>query len=219
MLKDEREYVLLTDHLNTGVVSSHNLAEMTARDGTLMAVMRYLREGWPRKLPATQEALRPMFQKKDELTCSHGALPRRHSPGQPVWCKDYRAGASWRPGVIQNTRGARPSTVKTEDGELCERHEDQLRHRADAQQPTSLDEEGAERNGGLAPPNEDADPLAGFSGTSPNSSASEEHETAAANTGVPEEHDTGAANAGPLAVPIRRSNRRRKAPDRFQSSS
>ncbi|XP_070377069.1 uncharacterized protein [Dermacentor albipictus] len=60
-----------------------------------------------------------------------GALPRRHSPGQPVWCKDYRAGASWRPGVIQNTRGARLSTVKTEDGELCERHEDQLRHRAD----------------------------------------------------------------------------------------
>ncbi|XP_070389585.1 uncharacterized protein [Dermacentor albipictus] len=148
-----------------------------------------------------------------------GALPRRHSPGQPVWCKDYRAGASWRPGVIQNTRGARLSTVKTEDWELCERHEDQLRHLADAQQPTSLDEEGAERNGGLAPPNEDADPLAGFSGTSPNSSASEEHETGAANTGVPEEHDTGTANAGPLAVPIRRSNRRRKAPDRFQSSS
>ncbi|XP_070386908.1 uncharacterized protein [Dermacentor albipictus] len=147
------------------------------------------------------------------------ALPRRHSHTQPVWCKDYRAGASWRPGVIQNTRGARLSTVKTEDGELCERHEDQLRHRADAQQPTSLDEEGAERNGGLAPPNEDADPLAGFSGTSPNSSASEEHETGAANTGVPEEHDTGTANAGPLAVPIRRSTRRRKAPDRFQSSS
>lgn len=144
-----------------------------------------------------------------------GALPRRHSPGEPVWCKNYGAGASWRRAVIQNTRGSRMSTVKTDDGELCERHEDQLRHRSDGHLPTLLDKEGAEGKEVLAPTNENADSLADFSDTSPIPSAIEEHETGAANTGVPEEHDADTANAGPLAIPLRRSNRRRKAPDRF----
>ncbi|XP_037555724.2 glutathione hydrolase 1 proenzyme [Dermacentor silvarum] len=46
----------------------------------------------------------------------------------------------------------------------------------------------------LAPTNENAGPLGGFSGTSSIPSAIEEHETGAANTRVPEEHDTGTAN-------------------------
>ncbi|KAH7946899.1 hypothetical protein HPB52_005877 [Rhipicephalus sanguineus] len=62
------------DHLNTGVVSSHELDELTARDGMLRLVVRYIREGWSKKLPSTQEALRPLFQKNDELTCSHGIV-------------------------------------------------------------------------------------------------------------------------------------------------
>lgn len=452
MLKDEREYVLLADHLDNGLVSSRDLAALTARDVMLKPVMRYIREGWPRKLPSTQEALRPLFQKKDELTCSHGivywghraviptaarksmlqllhdthqgmtamknlaralfwfpgldkeidnivhacsvcqqnssmpraeepvpwpdtcerwsrihvdfagplegrmllivvdshtkwievvpmkttsanntvealrgifsrfglprtvvsdngpqfasrqfrqfmedngilhlrsppyhpqsnglaeravrtvkeglrknvhgtlerrlsrwllryrrtplrngktpgfmllgfeprslldnivsrpfstadALPRRHSAGETVWCKNYGAGTSWRPAVVQTTRGARLSTVKTEDGELCERHADQLRCRFEEQPPTPSDVEEVS-----APTNEDTDPRAGFPCTSPSTSPIEEHETAPAATGVPDEHDTVTENNEPQANPLRRSTRRRKAPDRF----
>ncbi|KAL3188900.1 hypothetical protein MRX96_003053 [Rhipicephalus microplus] len=43
--------------------------------------------------------------------------------------KNYGAGARWRLAVIQTTRGARLSTVKTEDGELYRRRKDQLRYR------------------------------------------------------------------------------------------
>lgn len=138
-----------------------------------------------------------------------GALTRRHSSGEPVWCKNYGAGASL------NIMGARLSTVKTEDGELCERHEDQLTHRSEGQLLTSLDEEGTEGKEVLAPTNENTDPLVGFSYTSSIPSAIEEHETGAANTEVPKEHGTGTGNAGPLTIPVRRSNRRRKAPDCF----
>lgn len=53
MLKDEREYVLLARHLDLGLVSAHNLPEMTARDGMLRAVMPYVQEGGPRNKSAT----------------------------------------------------------------------------------------------------------------------------------------------------------------------
>ncbi|KAL3227531.1 hypothetical protein MRX96_004228 [Rhipicephalus microplus] len=110
-----------------------------------------------------------------------GSRPRRHSAGEPLWCRNYGAGASWRPAVIQTTRGARLSTVKTEDGELCERHEYQLRYRF----------EGAATN-----------PV-------------EEHETGPATIGVPEQPDRRTENNEPPDNSLRRSTRRRKAPNRF----
>ncbi|KAL3226882.1 hypothetical protein MRX96_024602 [Rhipicephalus microplus] len=66
----------------------------------------------------------PVLNVDVNVVVNDGSLPRRHSAGEPIWCENYGAGASWRPTVIQTTRVARLSTVKTEDGELCECHED-----------------------------------------------------------------------------------------------
>ncbi|KAL1415802.1 hypothetical protein MTO96_006581 [Rhipicephalus appendiculatus] len=143
-----------------------------------------------------------------------GAPPRRHSAGEPVWCKNYGAGASWRPAVVQTTRGARLSTVKTEYGELCERHEDQLRHRSDGHAPISSDGEGAEVKVS-APTTVNSEPLVSSAGSTPIPAQIAEHETGPINTGVPENHDPSAGNAGPPANTVRRSTRRRKAPDRL----
>lgn len=115
--------------------------------------------------------------------------------------------------MVQTTRGARLSTVKTEDGELCERHEDQLRHRPEGHAPIASDGESAGEVS--APTTLIGEPLARSSGSSPLPAHVAEPETGPANTGVPEDDDRCTANAGPPANPVRRSNRRRKAPDRF----
>ncbi|KAL1449398.1 hypothetical protein MTO96_043982 [Rhipicephalus appendiculatus] len=126
-----------------------------------------------------------------------GAPPRRHSAGETVWCKNYGAGASWRPAVVQTTRGALLSTVKTEYGELCERHEDRLRHRSDGHAPISSDGEGAEVKEVSAPTTVNSEPMVSSPGSTPISSQIAEHETGPINTGVPEDHDPSAGNAGP----------------------
>ncbi|KAL1442602.1 hypothetical protein MTO96_030701 [Rhipicephalus appendiculatus] len=149
------------------------------------------------------------------VNVNDGAPPRRHSAGETVWCKNYGAGASWRPAVVQTTRGARLSTVKTEYGELCERHEDQLRHRSDGHAPISSDGEGAEVKEVSAPTTVNSEPMVSSPGSTPIPSQIAEHETGPINTGVPEDHDPSAGNAGPPANTVRRSTRRRKAPDRL----
>ncbi|KAL1468694.1 hypothetical protein MTO96_041312 [Rhipicephalus appendiculatus] len=106
-----------------------------------------------------------------------GALPRRHSAGELVWCKNYGAGASWRPAVVLTTRGARLSTVKTEDGELCEREQDKLRHRSDGE-----DAEGKEVP---APTTVNSELLESSPGSSRIRAQIAEPETGPVNTGVP----------------------------------
>nr|XP_054933842.1 uncharacterized protein K02A2.6-like [Dermacentor andersoni] len=71
---DAREYVLLTDHLNTCPLLASDLAKMTVDDSDLAQVRDYIQNGWPRYLQPAQEPLRVYMHRKDELTYSHGIV-------------------------------------------------------------------------------------------------------------------------------------------------
>ncbi|KAH6941469.1 hypothetical protein HPB50_018691 [Hyalomma asiaticum] len=83
------------DHLDTGLVSPRELAALTARHVILKPVMRYIGEGRQRKLLSTQEALRPLFQKKDELMCSHVIVHWGH---RAVRSEYHSRNSPWMPG-------------------------------------------------------------------------------------------------------------------------
>lgn len=68
------EYVLFAEHLDTTLVSSLDLAQITEADGILKQVAAYIRDGLPRKLQGSNEHLRPFFFKRHELVFSDGIV-------------------------------------------------------------------------------------------------------------------------------------------------
>lgn len=73
-INNAQEYVLLTEHLDNGLVSAKQLAEMTACDTELKQVQRWVQNGWPHTLRRDQGALQPYFVRKNELAVSHGLV-------------------------------------------------------------------------------------------------------------------------------------------------
>lgn len=81
---EAREYVLLTDHLNTCPLSASDLAKMTVDDSYVAQVHDYIQNGWPRCLQPAQEPLRAYVHRKDEPTCSHGIVYWGHRAVIPM---------------------------------------------------------------------------------------------------------------------------------------
>lgn len=71
---DVCEYVLIAESLNDGVLSAKQLAVSTAEDEGFAKVQKWLQEGWPSRLAPGDTRLKPNFDRREEMTVSHGLL-------------------------------------------------------------------------------------------------------------------------------------------------
>lgn len=117
--------------------------------------------------------------------------PPPFSPGMPVWSRQFQPRRRWLPGTVVSSEGRRMVTLRTPDGQQ-RRHLDQLRPRDASGSP-----EGADK----------ARRVAGRSEVGARPPSTDEREVAT--NGDPEVTPT----ADP--VPLRRSTRLRKPPDRL----
>ncbi|KAH7943131.1 hypothetical protein HPB52_005628 [Rhipicephalus sanguineus] len=139
-------------------------------------------------------------------TCHRGRWTneRRHTRAEKRMVREILGRHQVETRIDTECLGLPPKQGKVEDGELCERHEDQLRHQSEGQPPTPQDGEGKELS---SPTTANADPLGSFLGPSPIPSNFEEQQIGNATSGVTEERDTCSDNNGAPAKPLRRSLR------------
>ncbi|XP_077544530.1 uncharacterized protein LOC144157052 [Haemaphysalis longicornis] len=68
---DPPEYVLSLEALDEGIVTTHELQELTAKDTLLARVAEYILHGWPRTTSGMAPDLLPFFDRKMELSMAH----------------------------------------------------------------------------------------------------------------------------------------------------
>ncbi|XP_042146562.1 uncharacterized protein LOC115329783 isoform X2 [Ixodes scapularis] len=204
-----------------------SMATLTTRDSLLRQVKAWIYAGWPSHLRPEQHQFLPYFSRRStpmkegkspaelllgfrprtRLTgffsrgeeAQHSVVepqapattPPPFSPGMPVWSRQFQPRRRWLPGTVVSSEGRRMVTLRTPDGQQ-RRHLDQLRPRDASGSP-----EGADK----------ARRVAGRSEVGARPPSTDEREVAT--NGDPEVTPT----ADP--VPLRRSTRLRKPPDRL----
>ncbi|XP_040079027.1 uncharacterized protein K02A2.6-like isoform X1 [Ixodes scapularis] len=221
------EYVLYTRGWDDQPMSAQQMATLTTRDSLLRQVKAWIYAGWPSHLRPEQHQFLPYFSRRStpmkegkspaelllgfrprtRLTgffsrgeeAQHSVVepqapattPPPFSPGMPVWSRQFQPRRRWLPGTVVSSEGRRMVTLRTPDGQQ-RRHLDQLRPRDASGSP-----EGADK----------ARRVAGRSEVGARPPSTDEREVAT--NGDPEVTPT----ADP--VPLRRSTRLRKPPDRL----
>ncbi|KAM7309689.1 retrovirus-related Pol polyprotein from transposon 17.6 [Ixodes scapularis] len=221
------EYVLYTRGWDDQPMSAQQMATLTTRDSLLRQVKAWIYAGWPSHLRPEQHQFLPYFSRrstpmkegKSPAELLLGFRPRTRltgffsraeealhsvvepqapattpppfSPGMPVWSRQFQPRRRWLPGTVVSSEGRRMVTLRTPDGQQ-RRHLDQLRPRDASGSP-----EGADK----------ARRVAGRSEVGARPPSTDEREVAT--NGDPEVTPT----ADP--VPLRRSTRLRKPPDRL----
>lgn len=84
---DSCEYVLFTERLNDGVMLAKQLAVFTAKDENLTKVKKRVYENWHIRIAREDVRLKPYFDRKDEMSVSHGLLYWGHRMVAPKKAK------------------------------------------------------------------------------------------------------------------------------------
>ena len=86
---------------------------------------------------------------RTELACLHPARTQtetkgtsKYDIGQPIWVKNHQRNKhmKWKPGIIKHKVGSMMYQVELENGQVCVRHQNQLRFRQDTNEQDELDD-------------------------------------------------------------------------------
>nr|XP_037289311.1 uncharacterized protein LOC119182676 [Rhipicephalus microplus] len=231
------EYVLHAQAMDDFVLSAQSISDHTSKDDVLQQVKTWILQGWPRRLGSEEQQYQPYFARRTTPTREEqspterlfGFQPRTRlstylaeedgakreatvngvpnsgkkefAPGREVWSRQYsQLGQRWLPGTVTTVEGKRLLTVNTPRG-VQRRHVDQVRPR-DSSTPVKKEpcetpmamEQLPLSSSGIQSTSSEAlqaglSGLKGFEPASPRSTAE--------------------------PLPLRRSTRARKPPDRF----
>ena len=97
------ETVLLLEQMNEMPVTAEHIKTWTRRDPILSRVLQFTQHGWPARLQAAEEFLRPYWSKRMELSSQSGCL---------LWGGRVIVPAVGRPKVLQELHEAHPGSTR-----------------------------------------------------------------------------------------------------------
>nr|XP_037282377.1 uncharacterized protein LOC119175541 [Rhipicephalus microplus] len=237
------EYVLHAQAMDDFALSAQSISDHTSKDDVLQQVKTWILQGWPRRLGSEEQQYQPYFARRTTPTREEqspaerlfGFQPRTRlstylaeedgakreatvngvpnsgkkefAPGREVWSRQYsQLGQRWLPGTVTTVEGKRLLTVNTPRG-VQRRHVDQVRPRDSS---TPVKKEPCE-----TPIAMEQLPLSssGIQSTSSEALQAGLSEPGEEASGGGIEPASPRSTAEPL--PLRRSTRARKPPDRF----